>query len=166
MRGPSHPCLSSISSQTTRGPHAPCGGQSSRSPGNRTHLGQLSLDRMGTPLRDPCALCCFLCNDQEALDEQPRCHPVTTCPGTQMDATRSPRVLEPRQSTWVLGDTGCFTNVGCVPNPRATPLFPGQKFITPHRTTAHLHLTQKRLFRSSFVQTQMTLYRVWKLDPE
>ena len=43
---------------------------------------------------------------------------------SNLDATRSPRVLEPRQSTWVLGDTGCFTNVGCVPNPRATPFIP------------------------------------------
>ena len=111
MRGPSHPCLSPISSQTTWGPHAPCGGQSPRSPGNRTHLGQLSLDRMGTPLRDPCAPCCFLFNDQEALDEQPGCHLVTTCPGIQAERL-------------VLGDAGCFTKVGCVPNPRATPFIP------------------------------------------
>ena len=98
---------------------------------------------------------------------------------SNLDATRSPRVLEPRwmppghHVSWNPGRAPGFSETlaasqmwAVFPTHEPHLLFPGQKFITPHRTTAHLHLTQRRLFRSSFVQTQMTLYRVWKLDPE
>ena len=80
-------------------PHAPFGRQSPRSPGNRTHLGQLPLDRMGTPFRDPHAPCCFLCNNREVLHEHPRCQLVTTCPGTQAEHLGSLR-------SWLLHKRG------------------------------------------------------------
>lgn len=109
MRGPSHPCLSSIYSQTTRGHHAPCGRQSPRSPGNRTHLGQLSPDRMGHLAGTPV---------HHAASSETVKKPWMS----SLDATWSPR--PGTQSTWVLREAGCFTNVGCVPNPRATPFIP------------------------------------------
>ena len=141
MRGPSHPCLSSIYSQTTRGHHAPCGRQSPRSPGNRTHLSQLSLDRTGhlagTPVHRAAS---------SATVKKPWMSSLVP-PGHHVLEPRVPGFSEKlaASQTWAV-----------FPTHEPHLLFPGRKSTTPHRTTAHLRLRQRRLFRSSFVQTQMT----------
>lgn len=132
------PCLSSIYSQTTRGHHAPCGRQSPRSPGNRTHLGQLSPDRMGHLAGTPV---------HHAASSETVKKPWMS----SLDATWSPSALEPR----VPGPEKLAASQTWAVFPTHEPhlLFPGRKSTTPHRTTAHLRLRQRRLFRSSFVQT-------------
>ena len=153
MRGPSHPCLSPISSQTTWGPHAPCGGKAPdlQGPGLTwascllTGWGHLS----GTPVHRAAS---------SSMIKKPWM--------SNLDATWSPRVLESRQSAWVLGDAGCFTKVGCVPNPRATPFIPRTEVHYSTQDNSSSAPDTETAFQISFVQTQMTPYRFWKLDPE
>lgn len=122
--------------QTTRGHHAPCGRQSPRSPGNRTHLSQLSLDRTGhlagTPVHRAAS---------SATVKKPWMSSLVP-PGHHVLEPRVPGFSEKlaASQTWAV-----------FPTHEPHLLFPGRKSTTPHRTTAHLrlHLSLGWLAKSS-----------------